>query len=53
MGAADKTILVVGTYDTKNAELEFLSDVIRTQWGGVITMDVSVLGDPPKPIHPW
>ena len=45
----DKTILVIGTYDTKDAELRFLADVIHTQGGQVVTMDVSVLGDPSKP----
>jgi len=45
----DKTILVIGTYDTKDDELEFLADVIRKQGGQVVTMDVSVLGDPSKP----
>ncbi|MEY8827163.1 Tm-1-like ATP-binding domain-containing protein [Sedimentitalea sp. XS_ASV28] len=42
----DKTILVIGTYDTKNDELDFLADVIREQGGRVLSMDVSVLGDP-------
>lgn len=46
---ADKTILIVGTYDTKNDELTFLADVIRDQGGRVITMDVSVLGEPRRP----
>ena len=45
----DKTILVIGTYDTKDDELGFLADVIREQGGAVVTMDVSVLGDPSKP----
>jgi len=45
----DKTILLVGTYDTKDAELAYLADVIRAQGGRVITMDVSVLGDPSRP----
>ncbi|MGB7183865.1 MAG: Tm-1-like ATP-binding domain-containing protein [Burkholderiaceae bacterium] len=45
----DKTILVVGTYDTKNDELTFLSRCITGQGGGVMTMDVSVLGDPATP----
>lgn len=45
----DKTILVIGTYDTKDDELSFLADVIREQGGHVTTMDVSVLGDPSKP----
>lgn len=44
-----KTILVVGTYDTKNAELDYLGEVIRGQGGAVLTMDVSVLGDPASP----
>ena len=44
-----KTILVIGTYDTKDDELDYLAEVIRTQGGQVLTMDVSVLGDPSKP----
>ncbi|MCP5037309.1 MAG: UPF0261 family protein, partial [Rhodobacteraceae bacterium] len=46
---SDKTILVVGTYDTKDDELGYLAGVIRGQGGGVVTMDVSVLGDPSSP----
>jgi uncharacterized protein (UPF0261 family) len=46
---SDKTILVIGTYDTKDDELGFLAGVIRDQGGKVVTMDVSVLGDPSKP----
>lgn len=46
---SDKTILVIGTYDTKDDELEFLAGVIRAQGGQVVSMDVSVLGDPSKP----
>lgn len=46
---SDKTILVIGTYDTKDDELGFLAGVIRDQGGRVFTMDVSVLGDPSKP----
>ncbi|GGH23779.1 Uncharacterized protein, UPF0261 family [Cribrihabitans marinus] len=45
----DKTILIAGTYDTKDDELLYLADVIRGQGGGVLTMDVSVLGDPSRP----
>lgn len=45
----DKTVLVVGTYDTKDDELGYIKDVIKAQGGGVVTMDVSVLGDPTKP----
>ena len=43
---ADRTILVVGTYDTKNDELSYIAEQIAAQGGGVVTMDVSVLGDP-------
>lgn len=46
---ADKTILIVGTYDTKNPELEYMAERVASQGGGVVTMDVSVLGDPAKP----
>ena len=46
---SNKTILVIGTYDTKDDELGFLADVIHAQGGQVIMMDVSVLGDPSKP----
>lgn len=44
-----KTILVAGTYDTKDDELAYLARVIRGQGGAVLTMDVSVLGDPSQP----
>ncbi|WP_137702449.1 Tm-1-like ATP-binding domain-containing protein [Marimonas lutisalis] len=47
--ADDKTILVVGTYDTKDDELNYLCDCIRGQGGRVLSMDVSVLGDPSAP----
>ncbi len=46
---ADKTILVVGTYDTKDDELSYLASRINAMDGGVLTMDVSVLGDPSSP----
>ena len=46
---AEKTILVAGTYDTKDDELNYLCDRIRAQGGQVLTMDVSVLGDPSSP----
>jgi len=39
------TILIVGTYDTKQDELVYIADCIRQQGGQVKTMDVSVLGD--------
>jgi uncharacterized protein (UPF0261 family) len=44
-----KTILVIGTFDTKDAELCYIAQVIREQGGRVLTMDVSVLGDPELP----
>ncbi len=44
-----KTILVIGTYDTKDPELTFVCDTIRGMGGAVLTMDVSVLGDPSEP----
>jgi len=46
---ADKTILIVGTYDTKNDELAYMADRVCALGGGVLTMDISVLGDPEKP----
>ncbi|MEP4194042.1 MAG: Tm-1-like ATP-binding domain-containing protein [Aliishimia sp.] len=46
---SDKTILVIGTYDTKDDELGYLTGVIKEQGGAVLTMDVSVLGDPSSP----
>lgn len=45
-----KTILIVGTYDTKADELAFIEQVIREQGGRAICMDVSVLGDPLQPV---
>ena len=45
----DKTILVIGTYDTKDEELHYMCDRIRAQGGKVLSMDVSVLGDPSQP----
>lgn len=44
-----RRILIVGTYDTKDDELGFIAQVIRDQGGRVVTMDVSVLGDPGTP----
>lgn len=46
---SDKTILIVGTYDTKNDELEYMAERVSALGGGVLTMDISVLGDPEKP----
>ncbi|MBV7396898.1 Tm-1-like ATP-binding domain-containing protein [Mameliella sediminis] len=45
-----KTILVIGTFDTKANELDYLIGRIRDEGGSVLTMDVSVLGDPPQPV---
>lgn len=42
-------ILIVGTYDTKDDELNYLASVIRGQGGVALTMDVSVLGNPTAP----
>ncbi|MGB1155856.1 MAG: Tm-1-like ATP-binding domain-containing protein, partial [Alphaproteobacteria bacterium] len=33
-----KTILVIGTFDTKDAELGFVCDTIRAQGGAVLSM---------------
>ena len=46
---SDKTILIIGTYDTKDDELTYMAERITSQGGNVVTMDVSVLGDPSKP----
>ncbi len=40
------TILIIGTFDTKNDELQYVKSVITEQGGKTLTMDVSVLGDP-------
>jgi uncharacterized protein (UPF0261 family) len=44
-----KTILVIGTYDTKDPELLYVCDCIAKMGGKVLSMDVSVLGDPSQP----
>ena len=44
-----KTILVIGTYDTKNDELNYMCESIRAQGGDILSMDVSVLGEPSEP----
>lgn len=46
---SEKTILVIGTYDTKSDELIYLAERIMAQGGKVLTMDVSVLGEPKQP----
>ncbi len=43
--ASDKTILIIGTFDTKEDELGYMEACIAAQGGKVLTMDVSVLGD--------
>ncbi len=45
----DKTILVVGTYDTKAAELDYMLGRIEAMGGTALSMDISVLGDPETP----
>jgi uncharacterized protein (UPF0261 family) len=45
-GEPKKTILVIGTYDTKSDELGYLAACIERQGGAVLSMDVSVLGEP-------
>ncbi|WP_170416517.1 Tm-1-like ATP-binding domain-containing protein [Ruegeria atlantica] len=44
-----KTILLIGTYDTKDPEMRYIEECIKAQGGDVLTMDVSVLGDPTTP----
>ena len=46
MMSYDKTILIIGTYDTKSDELIYLAECILSQGVKVLTMDISVLGDP-------
>jgi len=41
-----KTILIVGTADTKDDELQFMKQCIQEQDGNPVIMDVGVLGDP-------
>ena len=45
-----KTILVIGTFDTKADELAYLITRIRAQGGSVVAMDVSVLGQAKIPV---
>lgn len=40
-----KTICIIGTYDTKQAELSYLQSVIEQDGGRVLSIDVSVLGN--------
>ena len=50
MAMTDRTILVVGTYDTKSPELAYMAERIRSLGGGVLTMDICVLGEPDSPV---
>lgn len=45
-----KTILVIGTFDTKADELAYLISRIKAQGGSVVAMDVSVLGQAKIPV---
>jgi len=45
-----KTILIIGTFDTKQEELSFIREVIEGDGGAVLTMDVSVLGNTDAPV---
>ena len=45
-----KTILILGTGDTKSDEMQFLADCVSGQAGSVKIMDVGVLGDPTCPV---
>ncbi len=44
-----KTIAIVGTYDTKNDELDYMASRIEALGGKTLTIDISVLGDPENP----
>jgi uncharacterized protein (UPF0261 family) len=45
-----KTILVIGTFDTKADELAYLIGRIESQGGAVLAMDVSILGQAAIPV---
>lgn len=45
-----KTILVIGTFDTKADELAYLIGRITAQGGKVLAMDVSILGEARTPV---
>ena len=46
---SDVSILLIGTFDTKDEELHYIGERILAQNAAVINMDVSVLGDPVRP----
>jgi uncharacterized protein (UPF0261 family) len=39
-------VVILGTLDTKGAEIEFLRQAVRTQGGDPLVMDTGVLGEP-------
>jgi len=41
-----RTLLLIGTLDTKGEELAFVRDLVRERGHEVLTIDVGVLGDP-------
>ena len=43
-------VLLIGTFDTKGAEYEFVRTLIRDRGHPVVTMDLGVQGDPPFPV---
>jgi uncharacterized protein (UPF0261 family) len=45
-----KTILIIGTFDTKSDELGYLRARIEAMGGRTLSMDVSVLGEPAGPV---
>ncbi len=51
MTKEQKTILIIGTYDTKDSELSFIADCIRDGGGNIIRMDVGVLGKPASKVE--
>ena len=44
------TILLIGTFDTKSAELDYLAERLRAQDARPLTMDAGVLGDAKIPV---
>jgi uncharacterized protein (UPF0261 family) len=44
------TVLVLGTFDTKGPELDFVRDLLRANGTRTVAVDVSVLGDPSTPV---
>ncbi|MCP5521758.1 MAG: Tm-1-like ATP-binding domain-containing protein [Verrucomicrobiales bacterium] len=44
-----RTILLIGTLDTKGAEYAFVRDLVRTRGHQVLLMDGGIAGEPPYP----